>query len=186
MGKGNSNNQQQFAQTQMNTSAQAAAQKSPYEQEMNDYYHKLFKLYSGEEKFDLSKVPGIGTDTKLYEMAKAKTDRGRKGRGLMLGGGENGTGYNANLMGAIDQQNQDERERDAAGQVEANVSERLQSAVPGLRYGNEVDQSRRDSSANRWAGIYGAEINKPQQPKWWQSLLTGVATAATGPLIGKI
>lgn len=156
---------------QADTAAKAAEIISPEEQELKDYNSKLWKIYTGKEKFELSKLPNANVLMPLYSQAKARSDRGRVGKGLIYGGG--GAGYNPNLMAAIDAQNQDERERDAAGQLEQRVADTfggLEGKYMGLA---QSDQNRRNANFERYFNMYNTETNKPQKPKWWESLLGG-------------
>lgn len=174
MGKKNNNqNQAPIYQAQMNTAAQQAAEISPQEKEYNEYTQKLWDMYTGKSKFDLSKMPNANVLMPMYDQAKARSDQGRIGRGLSYTGGKNGEGYNANLMASIDAQNQDERERDAAGQLEQRVADTF-SGLPGKQLAAGMsDQDRRNANFNRYSNMYGMEVNKPKEKKWWESLLTG-------------
>ncbi|MEQ1763840.1 MAG: hypothetical protein ABL984_11935 [Pyrinomonadaceae bacterium] len=164
----------------MEAAATAAETISPQEQEYNAFQQKLWDMYSGKTPFDLAKMPNAGIVMPMYEQAKARSDRGRIGKGLAYGGKPGEEGYNANLIGAIDEQNQSERERDAAGAVEQQVSDTF-AGLPGRYLGvGQADQDRRDSNYNRYAQMYGMEINKPKKPKWWESLLGGAAQVGAG------
>lgn len=161
---------------QMEQAAADAKAISPFEQEYNDYNMKLWNMYTGKEKFDLSKMPNKNALLPMYEQAKARSDRGRIGRGLSYSGnspnGERG-GYNANLIGAIDEQNQSERERDAAGQLEQYVADSF-GGIGGKMLGmGQSEYGRRSDNFNRYSQMYSTEANKPKKPKWWESLLGG-------------
>lgn len=154
---------------QMEQAASAAAQISPEEQEIKDYNSRLWRIYTGKDKFELSKLPNANALMPLYQQAKARSDRGRIGKGLMYGE----SGYNPALIASIDAQNQSERERDAAGQLEQRVADTfggLEGKYMGLA---QSDQDRRDANFNRYAQMYGMEINKPRKPKWWEGILGG-------------
>jgi len=159
----------------MEQAASQASQVSPYQQKLDDYNSKLFDLYTGKEKFDLSKLPNIGVLMNNYQGAKASSDAGRIGKGLAYGGGRGTDGYNANLIASIDAQNHAERERDAAGQLEGAVSSTLAGAVPGMMSSADADTALKEQNFKNYAGMYGMQLNAPQKPKWWESLLGGVA-----------
>jgi hypothetical protein len=173
MSHGNSKDPAKVYQGQMNTAAAAAEPISAQEQEYNAYTGKLWDMYTGKTKFDLSKLPNANVIMPMYEQAKARSDQGRIGKGLSYSGGPGSEGYNANLVASVDQQNQDERERDAAGQVEQRVADTF-SGMPGRELAmGQSDQARRDANFNRYAQMYGMEINKPQKKKWYDGLLSG-------------
>jgi hypothetical protein len=137
-------------------------------------------MYSGKTPFDLAKMPNANALMPMYQQAKARSDRGRIGKGLSYGGGPNG-GYNANLVAAVDQQNQDERERDAAGQLEQNVANTFQGVPGAMLAAGQSDQGRRDANWQRYMQMWGTQggwdqqtaMAKAMQPKWWQTALQG-------------
>lgn len=165
--------------TGMTTAATAAEPISAEEQAVKNYNNKLWKLYTGEEKFDLSKMPNAAPLMSMYQGAKATGDRNRIGKGLQYGGGAGG-GYNPNLIASIDAQNQDERERDAAGALEQRVADTfggLEGKMMGL---GQSDSDRRNENWSRYNEMYKTEVNKPKKPKWWESLLGGAAQVGAG------
>jgi hypothetical protein len=174
MGHGKAKQPADIYRSQMETAAKTAETISPEEQEIKDYNSKLWNIYTGKDKFELSKLPNANVMMSLYNGAKEHSDSGRVGKGLMFGDAK-GAGYNPNLIASINAQNQSERERDAAGQLEQRVSDTfggLEGKYMGLA---QSDQDRRDDNFNRYAQMYGMEINKPKKPKWWEQLLGGVA-----------
>jgi hypothetical protein len=179
MGHGKAKQPADIYRPQMEAAAKTAETISPEEQELKDYNSKLWRIYTGKDKFELSSLPNANVMMSLYKGAKEHSDRGRVGKGLMYGESQ-GAGYNPGLMASIDAQNQDERERDAAGQLEQRVSDTfggLEGKYMGLA---QSDQNRRDANFNRYSQMYGMEINKPQKPKWWEQLLGGAAGVAGG------
>lgn len=167
----------QIYQQQMQTAATAAEAVSPQEKEYNEYTQKLWDMYTSKTKFDLSKMPNANALMPMYEQAKARSDRGRIGKGLSYGGGPGAEGYNANLIAGIDEQNQSERERDAAGMIEERVADSF-SGMPGRMLGiGQSDQNRRNANWGRYSNMYGTEAQiaaqKAAKPKWWESLISG-------------
>lgn len=155
----------------MEQAAAQAATVSPFTKEVEDYNMKLWDMYTGKTKFDLSKMPNKNALLPMYEQAKARSDRGRIGKGLAYGGGRDG--YNANLIASIDEQNQQERERDAAGELEQYVADTF-AGIGGRMAGmGDAEYARRSDKFNRYAQMYGMEVNKPKKPKWWESALSG-------------
>lgn len=166
----------------MEQAAAQAATVSPFTKEVEDYDMSLWDMYTGKTKFDLSKMPNKNVLMPMYEQAKARSDRGRIGKGLAYGGGQNGQGYNANLIAGIDEQNQSERERDAAGQVEQYVADTFAGIGGRMGAHGDAEYGRRSDNFNRYSQMYGLEAQlkaqKAQKPKWWESVLGGVAQGA--------
>lgn len=161
------------------TAANTAAAVSPQEAKVNEYTSKLWDIYTGKEKFELSKLPNSNVLMPLYDAAKDKSDRGRVGKGLAYG-----DDANPNLIASIDEQNQNEREIAAAGQLEGRVADTfagLEGKMMGL---GQSDQSRRDNDFSRRFSIYDreaqAQAQRDAKPKWWQSLLGGAASVGAG------
>lgn len=175
---GKKSNQADIYRPRMEAAATAAEKISPFEKEVNDYNMKLWNMYTGKDTFDLSKMPNSNALLTMYDGAKKQSDRGRIGRGLAYGGGPGQEGYNANLIAAMDQQNQDERERDAAGALEQRVADTFAGIGGRIAAAGESDQNRRNNNFSRWAQMYGMEVNKPKKPAWWESLINGGVNAA--------
>lgn len=158
---------------QMEQAAAAAAPVSPFTAEVEKYNQGLWDMYTGKTKFDLSKMPNANALMPMYDQAKARSDQGRIGKGLQYGGGPGAQGYNANLIASMDEQNQSERERDAAGQLEQRVADTF-SGIGGKMAGmGDAEQQRRNDIWDRYQKQYGREINRPKQTPWWQTALAG-------------
>jgi hypothetical protein len=166
--------QQDLAYNQMQAANTKAAEISPFQQSVNDYNQKLFDMYTGKTSFDLSKMPNANAIMPLYDAAKARTDEGRIGKGLAYGGASGGAGgYNPNLIAEIDMQNQDQRGRDAAGQVEQMVSDTFGGIGAKMLQSGAEDQSRRNNAAGFNMDAWKTLINRPKQTPWWQTALAG-------------
>lgn len=177
MAKGKANKPVDTYRVETQAANTAAAAVSPQEAKVNDYTSKLWDIYTGKEKFELSKLPNASVMTSLYDAAKAKSDRGRVGTGLSYSGGADG--YSPNLIASIDEQDQNEREIEAAGALEGRVSDTF-AGIEGKMLGlGQSDQNRRDNNFNRSNSLYNTEsqiqAQKDARPKWWQSLLSGAA-----------
>lgn len=159
----------------------AAAQATPVSEntkKVDDYTNKLWDIYTGKTTFDVNNLPNSNILMPLYNSAKQKADN-RVGTGLNYG-----EGGNSDHIAAVREQLNDERARSAAGQLENNVFNTfngLEAKMLGL---GATDQESRNNAFARSMQMYGAELNKPQKPKWWQSLLGGAMGAATSYVSG--
>lgn len=164
----------------MESAATAAETTSPFTKRVEADTEQLYDLYTGKTPFDLSKMPNASPLVALYKGAKERGDRGRVGKGLAYGGGPGQEGYNANLIASMDQQSQDERERDAAGMLEQRVADTFAGITGKMAGLGDDEQGRRNKNFDRYAQMYQGEINKPQKPKWWETLIGGAAQVGAG------
>lgn len=171
------------------SAANAAAIAAPQTAKVDEYTNKIFDMYSGKSKFELSAMPNANVMMGLYDAAKNKSDRGRIGKGLAYGGDN----FNPNLIASIDEQNQNERELAAQGALEGRVTDTF-AGVEGKMLGlGQIEQNLRGDNFNRRFSIYNTEAQAQAQrdakPKWWESLLAGgvgvAASYATGGMAGK-
>lgn len=159
---------------QMEAANTAAAAPAPQVKQVDEYTQKLWDMYSGKETFDLAKMPNASVLTSLYKGATEQTDKGRMGRGLMLGDGSNSA-----HLDAIREQDDIERQNDAKGDLEERVSQTFSGLPDRMLQLGGINQSQRDNAYSRTAQMYGMEVNKPQQKKWWETLLMGGAAVAS-------
>lgn len=163
--------------TQMEAANTAATAVSPQVQKVDEYTSKLWDMYTGKETFDVSKMPNASALTSLYKNATEQSDKGRMGRGLLLGGGGNSA-----QLDAIREQGDIERQMDAKGELENRVADTFSGLPERMLQLGGINQENRDNAYGRTAQMYGMEVNRPQQRKWWETLLGAGATVAGGGL----
>ena len=165
--------------TQMETANTAASAVSPQVQKVDEYTSKLWDMYTGKEAFDLNKMPNASAMTSLYKNATQQSDKGRMGRGLMLGDGGNSA-----QLDAVREQDSIERQMNAKGELENRVADTFSGLPERMLQLGGINQENRDNTFGRTAQMYGMEINRPQEKKWWEKLLGGAAGFAGSALAG--
>lgn len=155
----------------------AAAAPAPQVQKVDEYTSKLWDMYSGKETFDINKMPNASALTSLYKNATEQTDKGRMGRGLLLGDGGNSA-----QLDAIREQDDIERQMNAKGELEERVADTFSGLPERMLQLGGINQENRNNAYGRSAQMYGMEINRPQQRKWWETLLGAGATVAAAAL----
>jgi hypothetical protein len=174
MGKNKAKQPADIYRQQMETANTAAAAPAPQIKQVDDYTSKLWDMYTGKEAFDFNKMPNASAMTTLYKNATEQTDKGRMGRGLMLGDGSNSA-----HLDAIAQQDEQERQNNAKGDLENRVADTFSDLPQRMIALGGINQDNRDNAYGRTAQMYGMEVNRPQQKKWWETLLQGAAGTAT-------
>lgn len=162
---------------QMEAANAAAAAPAPQVQKVDEYTSKLWDMYSGKETFDISKLPNASALNSLYKNAIEMTDKGKIGRGLLLGDGSNSA-----QLDAIREQDAIERQMNAKGELEERVADTFSGLPERMLALGGINQDNRNNAYGRTAQMYGMEINRPQQKKWWETLLGAGATVASGGL----
>ena len=162
---------------QMEAANTAATATAPQVQKVDEYTSKLWDMYTGKETFDINKMPNASAMTSLYKNATEQTDKNRMGRGLLLGDGGNSA-----QIDAIREQDDIERQMNAKGELENRVAETFSGLPERMLQLGGINQENRNNAYGRTAQMYGMEINKPQQRKWWETLLGAGATVAAAAL----
>lgn len=182
MGSGKGKQQETQSYNNYNNAMTAAAAQDPLQQKRTAYLTKLFDFYTGASgPIDLRNAPDGGMGMSLYNNAKQAHDAGRVGKGLSYtdGNGANG-GYNANFAKQLEEENALEKDIQSAGMLENYHADRYNSTMNEVE--GDIDRSfnRKKQVADMYGQAYSTEVNRPKSTPWWQSLLGGATSVATG------
>lgn len=163
------------------------AAKNPLQEKRTAYLTKLFDFYTGASgPVDIRNTPDGGMGMSLYNNARQAKDAGRVGKGLSYtdGGGAAGDGYNPNFAAALQEENNLEKDINAAGMLENYTADRYNSVMNEVE--GDVDRTfnQKSAIAGMRGDAYKTEAHRPKQIPWWQSLLGGVSNAASSYLSG--
>jgi hypothetical protein len=110
-------------------------------------------------------LPDGGVGLSLYDNANANDRANHYGTGV-----NSAEGFNSNYGKQMDAEMSAQRQREASGQLEgyvSNLANQTDNALQGL---SVEDQNRRQNNVQNTQQNLGMFYNKPQKPKWWQTL----------------
>jgi hypothetical protein len=156
-----------------NASRAAASQPSPYEERLGRMSQEVLDWAAKGDYRDRPKT----IFTNFADPAARKRQREVLANTRGQGVGAMGAGANPTLL-ALDKQHQDDVfERDTAAQYEADTAQGVAQAAGLTGDLARMDQARRLGVLGSDASLYGAQLSKPEKPKWWERLLGGAANA---------